>query len=114
MTESSRLSSLKAMLKAKRSLASGKGRRISRRQGLPWPVAMDLTRDSLVFGGFACASLDWNSYLSRCCRLKLPNASELWSSLDSVGRTGGVQLSYGFDGTRRRNSSSQFSTSNSS
>ena len=36
------------------------------------------------------------------------------STLDSVGRTGGVQLSYGFDGTRLRNSSSQFSTSTSS
>jgi hypothetical protein len=77
MTESVRLSSLKAMLKAEIACFRAKGAEVVRRQGL-----------GLVGG-------------------------EMEASSDSAGRTAGVRLSY-FDGTRRRNSSSQFSTSTSS
>ena len=77
MTESVRLSSLKAMLKAEIACFRAKGAEIVRRQGL-----------GLVGGEMDLALIQL---------AELPERDSLY-----------------FDGTRRRNSSSQFSTSTSS
>ena len=78
MTESVRLSSLKAMLKAERSPASG--------QRAP--------------KSFGVRALAWSVEME----------SSSWIQLAELA---GVRTLLRFDGTRRRNSSSQFSTSTS-